>query len=311
MMTSRFAPLLLIAPLLLSGCAAETAMDGSERDALKVSVLELSEEVRQLRETVDALRKSQQPAPTASAAMNQAMQAALAPPATPAAKPRASTNPVGAVVPLTQNPPPQPARPAQTPPAPRSILPTPTPPSTTVSAPPIPPSSSSGGSRYGNLPDALPPANSVDEAAAMLLPLMGGQAGSTKATTTTPPASSTPAPEPTNAASMEPPPSTTQTSSADALLGDAASQVGIHLVSLRQPEAAQRAWTELRSRYADVLGSLQHRVSAIDFGDGRGTFYRLKAGPFADHAAAEQACVALRAKGAYCGVSDFLGTGAS
>ena len=77
---------------------------------------------------------------------------------------------------------------------------------------------------------------------------------------------------------------------------------------MRQPDAAQQAWAQLVGRYADVLGPLQHRVSAIDFGDGRGTFYRLKAGPFDSQATAEQVCAALRSRGAYCALSDFLGS---
>jgi TolA-binding protein len=314
-MTQRLLPIIALS-LLLTGCAAETAMDGTDRDALKMSVLELTDEVRQLRETVDALRADQQ-----APAMNRAMETAMAPTQRPTTSTQ-STRPVGQIGPLTRQPTAQGMATPSAVSAPRPIVPQSAPAHTSappipVAAPPIPVGNSSGGSHYGNLPDSLPPANSVDEAAAMLLPLSGGQAagdhamaapesGADHSAAMADHAAATPTPDMPPAAAADHAPMTM--SSADALLGDAANEIGIHLVSLHQQDSAERAWKELTTRYPDILGRLQHRISAIDFGDGRGTFYRVKAGPFADKASAEVACLALRTKGAYCAISDFLGS---
>ena len=48
--------------------------------------------------------------------------------------------------------------------------------------------------------------------------------------------------------------------------------------------------------------------SPVTLSGGRGTFYRLKAGPFTDSASANEVCSALKARRVYCVVGDFSGT---
>ena len=60
------------------------------------------------------------------------------------------------------------------------------------------------------------------------------------------------------------------------------------------------AWRLLRGRYAGVLAGLQPDIQVATIA--RGTFYRLRAGPFADRAAATAACERLEALGGDCRV---------
>jgi SPOR domain len=83
----------------------------------------------------------------------------------------------------------------------------------------------------------------------------------------------------------------------------------IHLASYQLKESVLDGWRDYRRQYRGVLDGLSPRVAAIDLKDGRGTFYRLKAGPFATRTAALAACRRIAAYPAgYCKVTDFSGT---
>jgi SPOR domain len=83
---------------------------------------------------------------------------------------------------------------------------------------------------------------------------------------------------------------------------------GIHLASYQKKESVLAGWRDYRRQYQGVLDRLTPRVAAIDLKDGRGLFYRLKAGPFATAAAARAACTKIAAYPAgYCKVMDFSG----
>jgi hypothetical protein len=82
----------------------------------------------------------------------------------------------------------------------------------------------------------------------------------------------------------------------------------IHLASYRRPADVGRGWRTLTAGYPRLLAGLQPRVAAVDFGDRRGTFYRLKAGPYDTRQEAAAACRRLRGAGLYCAVEDFMGT---
>jgi hypothetical protein len=84
-------------------------------------------------------------------------------------------------------------------------------------------------------------------------------------------------------------------------------EYSVHLASYRGVTAAARGWQELKHKLGDTLGDLQPRVVAVDFNDGRGTFYRLKAGPFADKKSAAARCDAIKSTGNFCHVEDFTG----
>lgn len=80
----------------------------------------------------------------------------------------------------------------------------------------------------------------------------------------------------------------------------------VHLASYRDRETAIEGWTELRGRFGPVLNSLEPRVSEVSI-ENRGTFYRLKAGPFPDWAGANEVCDYLRGESWSCAVMDFSG----
>ncbi len=69
----------------------------------------------------------------------------------------------------------------------------------------------------------------------------------------------------------------------------------IQLIASKNKAAVEKTWVDLSSKYAD-LKKMPHEVQASDLG-AQGMFYRLRAGSFADKAAAAQACAALKAKG--------------
>jgi len=88
----------------------------------------------------------------------------------------------------------------------------------------------------------------------------------------------------------------------------AAGSFGIHLASYQLKGSVADGWAEYRKAYGAVLDGLEPRVASVDLHDGRGTLYRLKAGPFASAAAAAAACKKVESfPGGYCKVMDFTG----
>ena len=75
-----------------------------------------------------------------------------------------------------------------------------------------------------------------------------------------------------------------------------ASGAKVQLFSARSRERALAAWTRLSSKEKDLLGSLAHRVVQVEIPK-RGVFYRLRAGPLADKAAAKRLCSQLKSRG--------------
>ncbi len=69
----------------------------------------------------------------------------------------------------------------------------------------------------------------------------------------------------------------------------------IQLIASKNKAAVEKTWTDLSAKYSD-LQKMPHEIQASDLG-AQGMFYRLRAGSFADKAAAAQACALLKAKG--------------
>ena len=83
---------------------------------------------------------------------------------------------------------------------------------------------------------------------------------------------------------------------------------GIHLATYQKKDSVEEGWSDYRKQYRGVLDGLEPRIASIDLHDGRGTLYRLKAGPFGTEADAQAACKKVRAYPAgYCRVTDFAG----
>ncbi len=79
----------------------------------------------------------------------------------------------------------------------------------------------------------------------------------------------------------------------------AASGAKVQLYSARSRDGALAAWARLSAEEKDLLGSLTHRVVKVEISK-RGVFYRLRAGPLADKAAARRLCGLLKGRGRDC-----------
>ena len=81
--------------------------------------------------------------------------------------------------------------------------------------------------------------------------------------------------------------------------GTATAGAKVQLYSARSRDRALAAWTLLSSKEKDLLGSLAHRVVKAEIPK-RGVFYRLRAGPLANKAAARRLCGLLKGRGRDC-----------
>ena len=73
----------------------------------------------------------------------------------------------------------------------------------------------------------------------------------------------------------------------------------IQIAALRSEEAAQGEWDRVSARYPNLLSAYQAKIVRADLGE-RGIFYRLRAGPLVDRAAAESLCESLAAEKVGC-----------
>ncbi len=77
----------------------------------------------------------------------------------------------------------------------------------------------------------------------------------------------------------------------------------VHLASYRSRKAADRGWIQLRRAHREVLDNLESEITKVNLGPRKGIFYRLKAGPVADKAAAAEVCRKLKSRRQYCEAS--------
>ncbi len=82
-------------------------------------------------------------------------------------------------------------------------------------------------------------------------------------------------------------------------------QLAVHIASYRSKRSAEKGWAKLEQRYRALLGGLQHETPRTDLG-AKGIYYRLKAGPLEDKAAAGDLCNKLESRGQFCRLS-FMG----
>jgi hypothetical protein len=74
----------------------------------------------------------------------------------------------------------------------------------------------------------------------------------------------------------------------------------LQLGALRTEELARTEWLKLQRQNSDVLGKLALSVSRVELSGGKGTYYRIQAGPIADEGRAAQACAALKSRNVSC-----------
>lgn len=145
-------------------------------------------------------------------------------------------------------------------------------------------------------PDVAPPPNAIPVTPPPRASVPPG--GGAAPTQTAPAPAPTPAPTPAPQVAPAPPP---PRAVVPPPAPGPASGIRIQLASVRSEADAQREWERMRRQHADVLGNLAPAFPFADLGD-RGTFWRVQAGGFADLAAAQNACAALRARGLGCNV---------
>jgi hypothetical protein len=73
----------------------------------------------------------------------------------------------------------------------------------------------------------------------------------------------------------------------------------LQLGALKTEEAAKTEWLKLQRQNADVLGKLSLSISPIAL-SGKGTYYRIQAGPIADEGRAAQSCASLKTRNVGC-----------
>jgi hypothetical protein len=133
-------------------------------------------------------------------------------------------------------------------------------------------------------PKAAPPSPA---GAALPPPSAGGMLTATSSTPLPPPIALAPAP----AAPAKP----VQPAAAPAAKPGAAAagSFRVQIAATRDEASAKSEWERLKTAHADLLGALSPTVVKADLGD-KGVFYRVQAGPVADHEQAEKLCGALK-----------------
>lgn len=104
------------------------------------------------------------------------------------------------------------------------------------------------------------------------------------------PRATTPAP-----AAPQPPNPVAAASAPAATSGGALLQVG----AFPSRALADEAFGKFKARYGSAVGNVSPNIQEADLGE-KGTWYRLRVGPFADKAAANSACDAIKAQGGSC-----------
>ena len=165
-------------------------------------------------------------------------------------------------------------------------------------------------------PPPAPPSSEPAPTVAEVLSTMRPPPPPDKAETTPEPAPAAPAetamkaepePAPTLApaseapAKPEPKPAeTASTPAAPAAAEPAGGGYRVQLAAVRDREAVESEWKRLQKKNTDLLGALELSVQKADLGPGKGIFYRLRAGPLADEAAARDLCTRLKERKVGC-----------
>ncbi len=135
------------------------------------------------------------------------------------------------------------------------------------------------------LPPPAPPAMKAKPKAAAAAPAKP-VASAPKSVPPAPPAMKT---KPKAAAAKPAKPAASAPKSAAPAAEPAGNGYRVQLAAVRSNKDARREWTRLRTRHSDLLGRLRHSVVRADLG-AKGIYYRLRAGPLENKAAARTLC---------------------
>lgn len=200
-------------------------------------------------------------------ATEERVERLLPPPEEPVAPPPAEVAP-----PAPINPPPPPVAAEPKPPSEAAMPPAPSP---DELPPAIRPAPAAG--EAPQAPPSAPPAKPAQEAQE------AQKAHETqKAQEAAAPAPEQPEAAPAQTAAVPPPPLR------------AAGAWRIQIGALRSDSDARARWQRLKRANADLLAGLDPQIERVDLGAGKGVFYRLQTGPFADQAKADALCDALK-----------------
>lgn len=76
----------------------------------------------------------------------------------------------------------------------------------------------------------------------------------------------------------------------------------IHLASFRTNKSAARGWAQIKRAHKNLIGGLDHEISKVNLGR-KGTYYRLKVGPFDSVKSADSMCQKLKNRRQFCEVT--------
>ncbi len=76
-------------------------------------------------------------------------------------------------------------------------------------------------------------------------------------------------------------------------------QPAVHLASYKSEKQAMNGWTQIKRAHAKVLGNKQPEITKVDLGR-KGTYFRLKVGPFGSGDEAKKICDQLKRARQYC-----------
>lgn len=95
-------------------------------------------------------------------------------------------------------------------------------------------------------------------------------------------------------------PATTEMEKAEIVAVAPSANLGLHLASYRSQKAAQDGWTQISKKYSAQLNGLNSNIRRVELGGGKGTFYRLLAGPVQTRDQAARLCQQLKRSSQYC-----------
>lgn len=113
-------------------------------------------------------------------------------------------------------------------------------------------------------------------------------------------ATAEPEPEPPATAATAAIPKPAEAATVAAAPTAAAKAFMVQLGAYRMATAADTGWKRLLKANRDLLGELKPKVVRADLGAGKGVFFRLRAGPLADEAAAKALCARLKVRRQGC-----------
>jgi len=77
------------------------------------------------------------------------------------------------------------------------------------------------------------------------------------------------------------------------------SDPAIHLASYRTEKSANKGWSKIVGAHKNLVGGLDHKISRVNLGR-KGTYFRLKAGPFNSAGEAKAMCRKLKRRRQFC-----------